>query len=103
MSEQADIRNVFIAKILGSALSEPAQVGIRLLFIIIMFLGGVVSVSEQVGIRPVFIDMFLVCALRVSEQVSITPVFIDMILGSALSEPGRYQTVVHRHVPRRCG
>ena len=41
--------------------------------------------SEQVGIRPVFIDMFLGSAVSVSEQVGIRPVFIDMFLGSAVS------------------
>ena len=36
-----------------------------------MFLGSVVSESEQVRIRPVFIDMFLGSVVSVSEQVRI--------------------------------
>ena len=36
--------------------------------------------SEQVGIRPVFIDIFLDRAMSVSEQVGIRPVIIDMFL-----------------------
>ena len=39
------------------------------------------SVSEQVGISPVFINMFLG---SVSEQVGIRSVFINMFLGSAV-------------------
>ena len=64
------------------------------------------SVSEQVGIRPVFFDMFLGSAVSVSrqtcgdqtgvprhvsrywvsvsEQVGIRPVSIDMFLGSGV-------------------
>ena len=42
--------------------------------------------SEQVGIRPVFIDMFLGSAVSVSEQVGIRPVYINMFLGSAVSD-----------------
>ena len=34
-----------------------------------MFLGSVVSVSEQIGIRPVFIEMFLGSVVSVSKQV----------------------------------
>ena len=36
--------------------------------------------SEQVGIRPVFIDMFLGSVVSVSKQVGIRPMFIDMFL-----------------------
>ena len=39
------------------------------------------SVSKQVRIRPVFIDMFLGSVVSVSKQVRIRPVFIDMFLG----------------------
>ena len=38
------------------------------------------SVSEQVGIRPMFINLFLGSAVSVSKQVGIRPVFIDMCL-----------------------
>ena len=41
--------------------------------------------SEQVGIRPVFIDMFLGSEVSVSEQVGIRPMCIHMFLGSAVS------------------
>ena len=46
-----------------------------------MFLGSGMKVSEQVGIRPVFINMFLGSTVSVSEQVG----FIDMFLGSVVS------------------
>ena len=48
-----------------------------------MFLGSAVSVSEQVGIRPMWTDMFLGSAVSVPEQVGIRPMFI--------------------HVSRKCG
>ena len=38
------------------------------------------SVSEQVGIRPMFINLFLGSAVSVSKQVGIRPVFIDVCL-----------------------
>ena len=50
------------------------QVGIRQVFIDI-FLGSAVSVSKQVGIRLVFIHMFLGSVVSVSKQVDIRPVF----------------------------
>ena len=40
-----------------------------------MFLGSALSVSEQVGIRPMFVDMFLGSVVSMSEQVGIRPVF----------------------------
>ena len=39
-----------------------------------MFLESAVSVSELVGIRPMWNDMFLGTALCVSEQVGIRPI-----------------------------
>ena len=43
------------------------------------------SVSKQIGIRPMFINMFLGSGVSVSEQVGIRPVFINVFLGSGVS------------------
>ena len=49
-----------------------------------MLPGSAVSVSEQVGIRPVFIYMFLGSVVSVSKQIRIRTMLID-ILCSAMS------------------
>ena len=54
------------------------------------------SVSERVGIRPVWNDMFIGSAVSVSERVGIRPVWNDMFVGSAVS-------VSEQWVSDRCG
>ena len=46
-----------------------------------MFLGRAVSVSEQVGLRPILFRMFLGSTVSASEQVGIGPLLI-MFLGT---------------------
>ena len=71
-----------------------------------MFLGrcNAVSVSKQVGIRPVFIDMFLGSAVSVSEQVGIRLVWNDMFLGSVMSVPEQVSIrLTFSHISRNGG
>ena len=46
-----------------------------------MFLGRAVSVSEQVGLRPVLFSIFLGSTVSASEQVGMSPLLI-MFLGT---------------------
>ena len=71
--EQVGIRPVFIDLYLGSSVNVSERVDIRLVFIM----------SEQVGIRPMFIRVSRMCGL--SERVGIRLVWNDMFLGSAVS------------------